>query len=149
MAQFRLGRDEVMLADMSPPARTMLRPIIETVALTAVLWAVVGIMDRPEYAVDPLVRNSAVALWALLVVWRFVWPLVRTRGNRFVVTNQRIVILFGASARVESIPLVQVRGARRYRGGMSLALIGYGAPMYIPNVGRAKRVEQIINARLP
>lgn len=144
MSKIKLGRGEVVLADMAPPMTALVFPFLELIVITALSWMAIGWMDAN--GVDVAFRNAAVAVWAVLALWRFVLPLVRSRRQRFVVTNKRV--LYIGRGRSESIPLAQIRGARRYRGGMSIAVFGYGQPVYFPNVGRAKRVEELIHQQL-
>ncbi|MGI0541410.1 hypothetical protein KIP68_03715 [Corynebacterium aquatimens] len=133
---------------MSPPAWQMVRPILEVLAATALFWLAIGFLDRPSTGVDVLIRNCVVAAWAIVVLWRFLLPLLRTRGQRFVVTNRRIVALSGTSNKVDSIPLAQIRSVHCYRGGLNVGLIGYPAPVYFKKVGRVRRVEELINRQL-
>ena len=43
--------------------------------------------------------------------------------------------------------LLLIRGARKRRGGVSLAIHGWDRAMYFPNVAKPKRVAEIINDR--
>lgn len=136
-----------MLADMAPPLSTMLYPFLEVLIITALSWMLIGWMDRPENMIDPQLRNIMVLIWLLLVLWRFIVPLIRTRRQRFMVTNKRVVVKQGRAT--ESIPLAQISGARRYRGGINIGVYGYAQPVYFPEVGRVKRVEELIRRQLP
>ena len=107
----------------------------------------IGWMD--VHAVDVALRNFVVLLWFLLAVWRFIWPVIRSRRQRCVVTNKRVIFMRGGPGRVESIPLAQIRGASKFHGGINIGVIGYSQPVYFPHVGRAKRVEELIRRQLP
>ncbi|WP_394282169.1 hypothetical protein [Corynebacterium sp.] len=145
MARFQLGRGEYARADMCAPLSTLVFPFLELLLITGVAWIVIGFMDQPGTYVNMQLRNAVVLVWAALGVWRFVLPLVRSRRQRFVVTNKRILARSGElRPRVDSIPLGQIHSVRRHKGGISVAIYGFDRPVYFPHVGRAKRVEQIL-----
>lgn len=147
MAKIKLGRGEVVLADMAPPMRGVIFPFLELIIATALSWMLIGWMDTA--GVDVGIRNAAVGIWFLIVLWRFVLPLIRMRRQRFVVTNKRVIFVPGGRGRTESIPLMQIRGVRRRRGGIDIGVLGYGEPVHFPDVGRAKRVQALIERQLP
>ena len=141
MGLMKMGQGEVKRADVSAPFRALIFPFLELILITGLLWIAIGWCD--VQAVDPMLRNGLVAVWALLGIWRFVIPLFKARRKRFIVTNLRVIAREGKH--VDSIPLTDIRGARRRRGGISLALHGYEKPMYFPSIPKAKRVEDILN----
>jgi len=147
VAKIKLGRGEVVLADMAPPMRGVIFPFLELIIATALSWMLIGWMDTA--GVDVGIRNAAVGIWFLIVLWRFVLPLIRMRRQRFVVTNKRVIFVPGGRGRTESIPLMQIRGVRRRRGGIDIGVLGYGEPVHFPDVGRAKRVQALIEGQLP
>lgn len=147
MAKIKLGRGEVVLADMAPPMRGLVFPFLELIIATALSWMLIGWMDAS--GVDVGIRNAVVGIWFLIVLWRFVLPLLRQRRQRFVVTNKRVLFVPGGRGRTESIPLMQIRGVRRRRGGLDIGVLGYGEPVHFPDVGRAKRVQALIEGQLP
>ncbi len=130
---------------MCAPLSTLVFPFLELLLITGVAWIVIGFMDQPESIVDTRLRNAVVGVWALLGLWRFVLPLIRSRRQRFVVTNKRILARSGElRPRVDSIPLHQIHSVRRHKGGINVAVYGFDRPVYFPHVGRAKRVEEIL-----
>ncbi|WP_115685176.1 hypothetical protein [Corynebacterium senegalense] len=136
---------EVLLADTCVPVSALVFPLLETIVLTGVCWMAIGWMD--SHAVAAGFRNLVVGLWALLVVLRFVVPAVSSRRNRFVVTDRRVLARSGRGG-VDSIPLGQIHSARRSRGGLSLAVYGFEQPLHYPAVGKAKKVEKLLNGQL-
>lgn len=127
--------------------RGLIFPFLELIIATALSWMVVGWMDTA--GVDAGIRNAVVGIWFLIVLWRFVLPLIRMRRQRFVVTNKRVIFVPGGRGRTESIPLMQIRGVRRRRGGIDIGVLGYGEAVHFPDVGRAKRVQALIEGQLP
>lgn len=147
MAKIKLGRGEVVLADMAPPLRGLVFPFLELIIATALSWMLIGWMDAS--GVDVGIRNAVVGIWFLIALWRFVLPLIRLRRQRFVVTNKRVLFVPGGRGRTESIPLMQIRGVRRRRGGLDIGVLGYGEAVHFDDVGRAKRVQALIEEQLP
>ena len=88
-AAFRVGGDEVVLADVCAPLSSLTIPLLELVLITGVAWMAIGWMDVTPY-IDPAVRNATVLVWALVALWRFVGPVVASRRRRFIVTDKRI-----------------------------------------------------------
>ncbi|MDO5031137.1 hypothetical protein [Corynebacterium sp.] len=141
MSLMKLGRGETVRVDVTAPFRTLLFPFLELILVTGVAWIAIGWAD--VRGIDVALRNGLVALWVVLAVWRFVIPLIKSRRRRFIVTNLRVIARDGGH--IDSIPLRDIRGARRRRGGISLAIHGYEQPMYFPSVPKAKRVEEVLN----
>ena len=151
--------DEQVLVDMIAPNSNLVFPFLEVVLLTGLAWMGIGWLDNPHNLaqlntelLDPaLLHNSVVAVWMLLVVWRFVLPLLRNRKQRFIVTNQRIVARPAKlTAKVDSIPLHQVLDVARRRKGISLAVRGFSYPLYFGGVPKSKKVVgEIKNALHP
>ena len=146
VAKIKLGRGEVVLADMAPPLRGLIFPFLELIIITGLCWIAIGWMDAGM--VDSAIRNAVVGVWAVLALWRFVLPLIRQRRQRFMVTNKRVIFVPGGRGRTESIPLMQIRGVRKRRGGIDIGVLGYGVPVRFPDVGKAKRVQALIEGQL-
>ena len=141
MGLMKMGRSEVVRVDMTAPFRALIFPFLELILITGVAWMGIGWAD--VHGLDRNLRNGIVLIWALLSLWRFGMPLYRARRRRFIVTNLRVIAREGGH--IDSIPLQDIRGARRRRGGISLAIHGYERPMYFSSIPRAKRVEEILN----
>ena len=139
-----------MRADLTSPLRTLTFPALELLLVTGLSWMLIGWLDQPGSAVDPQLRNAVVLVWAALAVWRFVWPLLKSRRRRFVVTDQRLVVRAGEfGARTDSIPFRDIRSVQRRRSGIFLAIAGHERPLYFPDVPRVKKVTAMIEESLP
>lgn len=150
MGAFRLGRGEVVRADMTAPARTLFFPFLELILITGVCAIAVGYMDRPGVDWDPILRNAVLVLWAALSIWRFVLPLIRARRQRFMVTNHRVIVRAGRwRARTDSILLRDVYSVRRHRRGISIAIHGYPRALLFPDVPKAKKIVRLIDPAPP
>ena len=152
-----IAPNENVLVDMTAPLTALVFPFLEVVLLTGVAWMGIGWLDNPYNLPEPatgvfepvLLHNSVVTVWLLLVVWRFVLPLLRSRKQRFIVTDQRIVARpANLTAKVDSIPLGQVLDVARRRKGISLAVRGFSYPLYFGGVPKSKKVVGAINAAL-
>ena len=141
----KLADGEVVLADTTSPLSSMVFPLLELVVITAVCWMAVGWMDAN--ASTPFARNLIVAVWAVVGLIRFVWPLAVSRRRRFIVTNHRVLARSRRGA-VDSIPFSQIHSARRDRGGIMIAVYGFDRPLYFPEVGRSRRVEKLLNGQV-
>jgi len=150
MGLFRPGRGEVVRADLTAPLHTLTFPVLELILITGLCWMGIGWLDQPGQVIDIQLRNGAVLLWALLVLWRFVLPLLRARRRRFMLTDRRIIVRAGTfTSRVDSIPLRDIRAIQRRRNAISLAILGHERPLYFPYVPRAKKVTAMIESSLP
>ncbi|MDO4686503.1 MAG: hypothetical protein Q4A92_08115 [Corynebacterium sp.] len=129
--------------DVTAPLRAMIRPVAESLVLTAVFWIAVGYLDRDATVVYSW-RNLVVLAWALCLIWRLVLPLIRQRRRRFTVTDKEVLMRGdGLFSRTTSIPLQAVHGAGRYRDVITLHT--YYGPVYVRGVPKAKRITDTIN----
>lgn len=150
MGLFQPGQGEVVRADLTSPMRTLTFPVLELILVTGLSWMLIGWLDQPGMDTDPQLRNAVVLIWAALAFWRFILPLLKARRKRFVVTDRRIVVRAGAwRTRADSIPFQDIRSVTRRRSGITLAIKGYDRPLYFPDVPRARKVAQMIEASLP
>lgn len=151
MAGFRLERGENVQVDLTSSLSSLTFPVLELILITGVFWMGIGYLDRPEVidTVPVELRNAVVVVWALLAVWRFVLPLLRSRRRRFVVTDRRVMVRAGRfGARVDSIPLRQIHGVNRRRNRISLAIAGYARPLFFRDVPKSKKVVKAIDRQL-
>lgn len=145
-APFRVGEDEVVLADVCAPLSSLTIPLLEIVLATGVAWMAIGWMDVTPH-VNPQTRNLVVLAWSVLVAWRFLVPLAASRRHRFIVTDKRILAR-GKRGAVDSIPLRQIHSVRRERGGLWVALYGYAQPVRFERVAKTRAVEKVLQAQL-
>ncbi|MGO1951097.1 hypothetical protein [Corynebacterium casei] len=151
MSIVKMGHGEVKHVDVTAPYRALLWPVLELVLITGICWIGIGWLDVQvnNQAFDVAIRNAVVAIWAALSVWRFVIPVMRHRRKRFIVTNHRVIARAPTfQGQIDSIPLRDVVGVRRRRGGISLAIRGYDRAIHFPDVPKTKRIEKVLNQRL-
>lgn len=151
MAGFRLERGENVRVDLTSSLSSLTFPVLELILITGLSWMGIGYLDRPDViAAVPLeLRNAVVVIWLALITWRFLLPVLRSRRRRFMVTDRRVMVRAGRfGARVDSIPLQQIRGINRRRNRISLALAGYERPLFFKDVPRAKKVVTAVERQL-
>lgn len=148
--------DEQVLVDMTAPNSNLVFPFLEVVLLTGLAWMGIGWLDNPHNLaqlntglLDPaLLHNSVVVVWMLLVIWRFVLPLLRNRKQRFIVTNQRIVARPAKlTAKVDSIPLHQVLMWRGVAKGFLWQCAGFRIRCI--SVGYRNRKRWLVKSKTP
>ena len=135
---------EYPVVDVTAPYRSLIFPVLELILITGLAWIGIGYLDAHGF--EATVRNAVVVLWVILVLWRFVLPVYRARRRRFILTTTRIIARTGK--KIDSIPLSDVVGVRRRRGGISLAIRGYDRALYFPDLPRTKRIERAVASEL-
>ncbi|MDK7179862.1 hypothetical protein [Corynebacterium riegelii] len=144
--QFKVGEDEVVLADVTAPVSDLIFPLLELILITGICWIAIGWMDVT--ATVPLVaRNAMVILWLVLGFWRFGVPVIRGRRRRFVVTDRR-VLARGRTGKVDSIPHSQIHSVRRNRGELWVGVYGYPRPIRFEQVGKTRALEKLLQSQL-
>lgn len=128
-----------MLVDVTTAKRAMLFPFLELILITGVAWMGIGWLDAHGYP-----RNAVVIGWGLLCLWRFVLPLISQRRRRFTVYPDHIVAK--ANGKRDVIPMTDITGVRRRRGGITLAVRGYD--LYFPDLPAPRKIERIIAEQL-
>lgn len=144
--EFRVGEDEVVLADVNAPLTALVFPLLELIVITGVCWIVIGRLDVTP-GVGLAVRNLVSVLWMALLAWRFALPVWRTRRRRFLVTDRRILAR-GRTGKIDSIPHSQIHSVRRAEGGLDLGVYGFNRPIHFELIGKARQVEKVINGQL-
>ncbi|CAM3945038.1 hypothetical protein [Corynebacterium belfantii] len=151
MAGIRLQQGEEVRVDVTTPLTSLVLPVCELLLITGLCWMGIGFLDSlaVDDNSDPTMRNGVVFLWAALICWRFVLPVVRARKERVIVTDRRLILrapgLMGAK---ESIPFHAVRHVSRKRKNIFLAVAGYSRPIHLPNVAKAKYVVNEIEQHI-
>lgn len=146
MTEPKLERGERVLVDLTEPLFSLTHKVAQNIIVTAVVWVIVGLFDRPNQAyVDPTVRNGLVAVWLLYLLFQLVIPVWKSRRRLFIVTTQRVIVrLPRFTRRVDSIPLRDVYAVRRSRSTIQFSVLGHYRPLQFHHVARAKKVAAII-----
>ncbi|MBV7282787.1 hypothetical protein [Corynebacterium sp. TAE3-ERU30] len=148
---------ERCIFDATTPVTGLTFPALELVLWTGLAWIAIGFFDRlpgsPGYEqvgyFPAETRGLVLLLWVLLVLWRFVLPVVRARRRRFTVTTQRVVVRGPAlRARSQSIGMRYIYRASKQRGAVVLEVAGQPHPMVFRGVPKSKQAVKAINSVL-
>ncbi|WKD61828.1 hypothetical protein CCICO_09100 [Corynebacterium ciconiae DSM 44920] len=146
---------ERCLFDATTPVTGLTFPALELVAWTGLAWIAIGFFDRlpgsPGYEhvgyFPAETRGLVLLLWVVLVLWRFVLPVVRARRRQFKVTTQRVVVRGPfLRGRAQSIGMSYIYRASKQRGAVVLEVAGQPQPMVFHGVPKAKQAVQAINS---
>lgn len=149
-----LGADEELLLHRHPAASTLVGPVLTLLAGTALAGYGLGAAQR--YLDDPArpVALLGIALvWALLVLWRVVGPVLRWRTTHLVVTDQRVLVRRGVVrhagvdiplSRIANIAFRHGLAERLLRTGTLVVVFGGEAPLELPHVPAVERVHSLI-----
>ena len=146
--------DEHVLVDVRAPLREMFFPFLEMISITGGLWIIIGWFDAADagrYGVGPLNlppewRNGFVFLWGMLILWRFVLPLLRKRRRRMIVTDRRILFRDdGFWTRPQTILMSSVTWAEKERGQLAVYLRDSDLPVYYQGLPKLRKVAEMIN----
>lgn len=143
----RIAPDEHVRADITAGFGALLYPVVELIVITGLCWMGIGWMDRDETTLDPgmFVRNGLVALWFVLVLLRFVLPVIAARRRRIIVTDQRIIARdAGLGSGVDSIYLSSIHHVGRKRRDITLSVAGLDHLVLLESVPKAKSVARRI-----
>ena len=142
-----MAKGEIAHADVTTPFRALTFPVLELILITGICGIAAGWADNN--LPDPQVHNLIVLVWVVAATWRFLLPVLRARRKRFIVTNRRVIARAGTfRGPTDSIPLSDIVGVRRRRGGISLAIRGYDRALYFPQLPKAKKIERIVDEQL-
>lgn len=135
--------EEILHYDLTSPLRSLTFPVLESMLITALSWMAIGWVDRSW---NPQLHNVVVLVWFVLILWRLILPLLRSRRQRFAVTSQRLIVRQGRfAAREESIPMTHIVGASRKRSTVLVEVAGHPRALAFPDVPKAKQVVTSIN----
>lgn len=147
----KLAPDEEVIVDVTSSLTSLTYPVVELTLITGLFWMGIGFVDAPQPAVviDTGMRNIIVGLWAIMVLWRFVVPVLSARRRRLILTDRRLILRApGLSGYSESIPLGAVRHVGRRGKTILLSVQGYDRYVSIPDIPRSRRVADLIESSL-
>lgn len=143
-----LDADEEVIIDTNPTFSGIVWPLIELMAITGIVWLLIGFIDKdPATAANlAFIRTILMLVWALLLVRRVAVPVLRWLRERFILTDRRILLRHGLiRTDVSSIDLRSVRGVRRQGSDLLFATYGYGGPITVPNIPSSRKVAKMVN----
>lgn len=113
--QDTLARDERLVLHRHPHAKALIVPVLALLLVSSVvgaLWWWTTTMDLSPTA-ETIVGIAAGAIWAVLVVWLFVAPLIRWSTTHFVITDRRVMFRTGVFTRSGiDIPMARINSVQ-------------------------------------
>ncbi|MCS4535863.1 hypothetical protein [Corynebacterium sp. HS2168-gen11] len=146
-----LDPEEIVLVNLTGSIRTTVFPFLELITFTGLIWMGIGFLDGPgaQLFPDTVMRNSCVGVWVFLVLWRFVLPLLASRRQLLLVTDQRIVVRQPRlRTQMSTIPMDAIQAVTRRRRSLALSLYGQSRPMVVAEVPKTKQVVKAIESAL-
>lgn len=140
--------DEDVLLDVNPAFARLTWPLVELALITGVIWLLIGFIDSPRIAPGDLagLRDFLLIMWPILVAWRVAKPGLEWLGERFVLTDRRIILRRGLlRPRVVTVDLRTVRGVERRGNVLQVRVSPFGSPMAIRDVPSARKVAKMVN----
>lgn len=139
---------EEILLDTNPSFSRFVWPFLELMAITGLCWLTIGFMDNAVNAASDFgsARMLVVIAWLVLVAWRVGLPVLHWLGERFVLTNRRILVRRGLlRRRVTSIDLLSVMYVARNGSTLILETSPFGQRIAIVDVPSSRKVAKMVN----
>lgn len=143
-----LDSEEHIMLDTNPSFSRFLWPLLELLAITGLSWLTIGFMDNAVNAASDfgVARQLVFLAWVVLVVWRVGVPVCEWLGDRFVLTNRRILVRRGLfRQRVTSIDLYSVVGVDRKGSTLIVRTTPYGQRVLISDIPSSRKVAKMVN----
>lgn len=140
--------DEEVVLDTNPVFARLTWPLVELALITGVIWLLIGFIDGPRIAPGDMsaVRDLLVLAWPVLVAWRVGGPVAGWLGERFVLTDRRIIMRRGLlRPRVITVDLRSIRGVDRRGNILQLHVSPFGPPMAIRDIPATRKVARMVN----
>ncbi len=148
---------EYVIVDTNPNFSQLLWPLLEVLALTGVIWLIIGLMDHSVFAgpaeamaADPTaggspLRTGLIALWLILAAWRAAKPTAEWLSHRLVVTNFQIILRQGVFRRHCTIyDLRSIGNVEKQKKSVVLTVYPYGVPIAIDGIPKPRKVAKAI-----
>lgn len=139
---------EVILLDTNPTFGRLVWPLLELMVVTGVCWLLIGFIDGPAIAAGDMqgVRQLLMIAWVVLVAWRVAKPVLGWLGERFVLTDRRIILRRGIlRPQVVSIDLRSVRAVNRKGGVLYLQTRSFGPPLAVEDIPSSRKVARMVS----
>nr|WP_120492119.1 PH domain-containing protein [Corynebacterium lactis] len=141
---------EKILLDTNPTFGRLVWPLLELMVITGVVWLLIGLIDSSAMVGSGMqpVRNFLLIGWVVLILWRVVPPGLAWLGERFVLTDRRILLRRGLfRPRVTTVDLRSVRSVDRKGSALYLRTHYFGPALEVADVPSARKVAKMV-ARL-
>ncbi|NKY50585.1 PH domain-containing protein [Nocardia vermiculata] len=122
-----LAPDEQLLLHRHPHWKMLFLPALTFILATAVAGFASGLAWRnTEGSVRTVVLIVVVAVWALLLVWRCLTPVIRWKSTHFIITDRRVLVREGVLTHTGiDIPMSRISSVQ-FSHGLSDRMLGTG-----------------------
>ena len=138
---------EVALLDVNPVFSRLVRPLVDLVVVTGVIWLLIGFIDGPYIGDGDLagMRATLMLAWPVLLAWRVGGPVLDWLGRRLVVTDRRLLLRRGiVRPEITSIDLRSIRAVDRRGSMLAVSTRYWREPLVIEGVPGSRRVVRAL-----
>ena len=142
--------DEEVFLDTNPSFSELTWPVLELVLFSGLAAMAVGVLHRgvlntqESYAAQQFIF----VVWLVLVLWRAVLPALAWLGNRFLVTDRRILVRRGVfRKRVEDIWFGEMTGVSRRGGTLLVRMHPQERPVSFDHLPNTKGIVRLVQER--
>lgn len=143
-----LDTNEEILLDTNPTFGRLVWPLLELMAITGVVGLMIGFIDGSATvgAGMQTVRTFLFFAWTVLILWRVVRPSLNWLGERFVLTDRRILLRRGLlRPRVTTVDLRSVRSVDRRGSALLLRTHYFGPLLEVEDIPSARKVAKMVS----
>lgn len=143
-----LDPEEVILLDTNPTFGRLIWPLLELMVITGVCWLLIGFIDGPAIAPGDMagIRQLLIFAWVALILWRVARPVLGWLGERFVLTDRRILLRRGiVRTQVISIDLRSIRAVNRKGAVLYLQTRSFGPPLAVEDIPSSRKVAKLVS----
>lgn len=149
-----LADEEELLLHHHPHWKMLVLPALTFILVTAVAGFVIGLISVKLDGSSSTVASIVTAvLWAIIVAWRCIAPLIGWRCTHFIVTDRRVLIRQGVITHSEiDIPMGRISNVQ-FRHGLIDRMLGTGTliiasasddPLEFDDIPRVQRVHSLL-----
>ncbi len=149
-----LADEEELLLHHHPHWKMLVLPALTFILVTAVAGFVIGLISVKLDGSSSTVASIVTAvLWAIIVAWRCIAPLIGWRCTHFIVTDRRVLIRQGVITHSGiDIPMGRISNVQ-FRHGLIDRMLGTGTliiasasddPLEFDDIPRVQRVHSLL-----
>ncbi|MEV5651551.1 PH domain-containing protein [Nocardia sp. NPDC052254] len=122
-----LAPDEQLLLHRHPHWKMLFLPALTFILATALAGFASGLAWRnTEGTTRTVVLIAILVVWAVLLVWRCLGPVIRWKSTHFIITDRRVLVREGVLTHTGiDIPMNRISSVQ-FRHGLSDRLLGTG-----------------------
>ncbi|KAA0022631.1 PH domain-containing protein [Antrihabitans cavernicola] len=149
-----LADDEELLLHRHPHWKMLFVPALVFIVATAIAGFLLGVVQaRIDGNSRSILLIAVAVLWAIVVAWRCLVPLIRWKATHFIVTDRRVLIRKGVLTHTGiDIPMGRISNVQ-FRHGLFDRMLGTGTliigsasedPLEFDEVPQVERVHSLL-----